>query len=101
MRRPAVRAEGHGDAAKARRIRHANLGVGKLRHQRARGQAEVKRRVGEAVRGALASGPAVVAVEDLSHLRGRTKSRKLFRIVSRWMRSALRARLSLGRSNNR
>ena len=36
--------------------------------------------------------PQVVVVEDISGMRGRTKSRKLSRKVSRWMRSALKER---------
>ena len=91
--RLAESAHNDGNNAKARRIRRFNLGRRSLEGQRRRGEAEVKRRVGEAVGRALASRPAVVAVEDLSHMRGRTKSRQLSRIVSRWMRSALRERL--------
>ncbi|EQD56500.1 transposase IS605 OrfB, partial [mine drainage metagenome] len=61
--------------------------------KRRRGEAAVKTIVGAAVRQALKNRPAVVAIEDLSHLRGRTKSRKLSRIVSRWARSHLKERL--------
>ena len=61
--------------------------------KRVRGEAAVKTVVGQAVRQVLRSRPAVVAVEDLTHLRGRTKSRKRSRIVSRWARTALRERL--------
>ncbi len=82
-----------GDAAKAMRIQRNNLGHKKLRVQRERGEAAVKTLVGQAVRQALRDRPAVVAMEDLSHLRGRTKSRRLSRIVSRWARSILRERL--------
>lgn len=89
----AEKAENDGDKAKARRIRKFNLHRHSLDEQRRRGEAEVERRVGEAVRRALSPSPAALAIEDLSHMRGRTKSRKLSRIVSRWMRSALRERL--------
>ena len=89
----AQRAEERGDAAKASRIRRQNLGRRKLQVQRRRGEAAVQTMVGQAVRTALKDRPSVVAVEDLSHLRGRTRSRKLSRIVSRWARSALRERL--------
>ena len=82
-----------GDAGKASRVRRQNLGRRKLRVKRLRGEAAVKTMVGQAVRQALKDRPSVVAIEDLSHLRGRTKSRKLSRIVSRWARSALRERL--------
>ena len=89
----AGKAERRGDVAKASRIRRNNLGCKRLRAKRGRGEAAVKTVVGRAVRQALRSRPAVVAMEDLSHLRGRTRSRKLSRIVSRWARSALRERL--------
>ncbi len=89
----AKRAEERGDAAKASRIRRRNLGRKKLHVKRLRGEAAVKAMVGRAVRQALKDRPAIVAVEDLTHLRGRTKSRRLSRVVSRWARAALRERL--------
>jgi len=89
----AKRAEERGDAGKASRIRRNNLGRKKLRVRRERGEAAVKTVVGQAVRQALRGRPAAVAMEDLGHLRGRTKSRKLSRIVARWMRSVLHERL--------
>ena len=89
----ARKADARGDAAKASRIRRHNLGRKKLRVKRHRGEAAVKSLVGQAVRQALCNRPVVVAVEDLSHLRGRTKSRQLSRIVSRWARSVWRERL--------
>lgn len=94
--RLAENAQGDGDKGKARRIRRFNLGRKSLDAARRAGEAEVKRLVGEAVRGALVSAPRVIAVEDLSHMPGRTRSHKLSRIVSRWMRSALRERLEFG-----
>ena len=84
--RLARNAERRGEAAKASRIRRNNLGRRKLRVKRVRGEAAGKTVVGQA----LPSRLAVVAVEDLSHPRGRTRTRKLPRIVSRWARSALR-----------
>jgi putative transposase len=36
--------------------------------------------------------PDVVVMEDLNRMRGRTKSRNLSRVVSRWMRSSLKER---------
>lgn len=89
----AKKAAAAGDIAKASRIRRHNLGGKKLRRRRTRGEAAVKTVGGEAVRQALEAKPSVVVIEDLSHMRGRTKSRKLSRIVSRWARSALRERL--------
>lgn len=89
----AKKAEAAGDTAKASRIRRHNLGGKKLRKRRVQGEAAVKAVVGMAVRQALKTMPSVVVMEDLTHMRGRTKSRKLSRIVSRWARSALRERL--------
>ena len=91
--RLAEKAEAQDDLAKASHIRRHNLGRKKLHRQREQGEAAVKTVIGQAVRQALRGHPAVVAVEDLSQMRGRTKSRKLSRIVSRWARSALRERL--------
>jgi IS605 OrfB family transposase len=81
------------DRRKAGRILRFNLGTRKLDARTARGEAEVRRRISESVRGVLAGDPGEVVVEDLSHLRGRTKSRRLSRKVSRWMRQSLRERL--------
>lgn len=89
----AKRAEAAGDPAKAARIRRYNLGAKKLRRTRAQGEATVKTLVGEAVRQSVKTRPSVVVMEDLTHMRGRTKSRKLPRLVSRWARSVLRERL--------
>ena len=89
----AKKAEAKGDGAKASRIRRNNLGRKQLAKQRAQDEAAIRTIVGEAVRQALATSPAVVVVEDLTHMRGRTKNRKLSRLVSRWARSALKDRL--------
>lgn len=77
---------------KAGRMRRFNLGRVKLDARRARGQAEVKRRISEALREVLRFRPDVLVMEDLSRMRGRTKSRNLSRVVSRWMRSNLKER---------
>lgn len=61
------------DRQKAGRIRRYNLGRMKLDARRARGQAEVKRRISEALREVLRSRPDVLVMEDLSRMRGRTK----------------------------
>ena len=60
--------------------------------RRVKGQAEVKRRISEATRQVLRSRPDVLVMEDLSRMRGRTKSRNLSRVVSRWMWSNLKER---------
>jgi putative transposase len=81
-----------GEREKAGRIRRFNLGQVKLDARRVRGQAEVKRRIAEALRKVLRFRPDVVVMEDLNRMRGRTKSRNLSRVVSRWMRSSLKER---------
>ena len=81
-----------GDRQKAGRIQRFNLGRMKLDARRVKGQAEVKRRISEATRQVLRSRPDVLVMEDLSRMRGRTKSRNLSRVVSRWMRSNLKER---------
>ena len=90
----AKKADGRGDTAKASRIRRNNLGHKKLRMKRDRGEASVQTIVGQAVRQALRNRPMVMAIEDLGHLRGCPKSRKLSGIVARWMRSTLREKLA-------
>lgn len=80
------------DRQKAARIQRFNLGRVKLDARRMRGQAEVKRWISEATRKVLHSRPDRLVMEDLSRMRGRTKSRNLSRIVSRWMRSSLKER---------
>ena len=81
------------DRRKAGRILRFNLGVRKLETHTHKGEADVRRRISQAVRAVLADHPEVVVAEDLTHMRGRTKSRKLSRKVSRWMRQSLRERL--------
>ena len=81
-----------GERDKAGRIRRFNLGQVKRDVRRARGQAEVTRRISEALREVLRFRPDVLVMEDLSRMRGRTKSRNLSRVVSRWMRSHLKER---------
>ena len=80
------------DRQKAGRIQRFNLGRVKLDARRVRGQAEVKRWISEATREVLRFRPDGLVMEDLSRMRGRTKSRNLSRVVSRWMRSSLKER---------
>ena len=75
-----------GALQKAARIRRLNLGRVKLDARRVKGPAEVKRRIFEAMCNVLRSRPDGLVMEDLSRMRGRTKSRNLSRVVSRWMR---------------
>ncbi|MCY0880877.1 MAG: hypothetical protein OWS74_02690 [Firmicutes bacterium] len=48
--------------------------------------------INHAIRAVLAQNPEQVIVEDLGHLRGRTKSKRLSRHVSLWTRSILQER---------
>lgn len=88
------RADAAGGREKGPRVRPCTLARQTLEAQRQRGEAEMTWRVGEAVREALASRLAVVALANLSHLRGRTRIRQLSPLVSRWMRPARRQLLA-------
>ncbi len=81
LHKPAEKVAGRGGRAKARRIRRTNLGRHTVDGRPRRGEAEVEWRGGETVREALVGGPSAPAVKDLSHMRSRTKSRKLSGIV--------------------
>ncbi|MGB9826741.1 MAG: zinc ribbon domain-containing protein, partial [Desulfofundulus sp.] len=82
------------DPAKARRIKRHNLGFAKQREKhrkfRRRCENEINRAFNELFR--LRS-PKVIAYEDLSHLRGKAKSKGLSRKVSLWMRRITKERL--------
>lgn len=82
------------DPAKARRIRRHNLGLAKQRKRhrrfRARCENEINRALNELLK---ARRPKVVAYEDLSHLRGKAKSKGLSRKISMWQRGILRERM--------
>ena len=81
-----------GDRQKADRMRRVNRDRINLDARRINGQADVKRWISEAMRKVLRSRPDGLVMEDLSRMRGRTKSRKLSRVVSGWMRSSLKER---------
>ena len=89
----AGRAEAPGDDAKVRRVRTFNLGRQTLEAQRQRGAAEMTRRVGEAVRAAAGCETRGCGHRGSVPPAGRTRSRTVSRIESRWMRSARRGRL--------
>jgi len=82
------------DPARARRLRRHNLGFAKQRKVhgkfRRRCENEVNRALNELFR---ERGPKVIAYEDLSHLRGKAKSKGLSRKVSGWHRSVVKERL--------
>ena len=95
---------------KALRIAKNNLGSKKQARRRSRAQASVRTLAGHAVREVVygegartrsrgkvpqpaSQRPRKLAVEDLSHLRGKAKSKKLSRICSTWMRSENEGRI--------
>lgn len=82
------------DSEKARRIKRNNLGTKKLRRRheryRRRCENEINRAFNELYK---TRKPKAIAYEDLSHLRGKAKSRGLSRKVSNWHRSFIKARL--------
>lgn len=82
------------DPLKARRIKRHNLGFAKQHRKhkkyRRRCENEINRAFNELFR---LRNPRVIAYEDLSHLRGKTRSKGLSRIVSLWMRRITKERL--------
>ncbi len=95
---------------KARRIARNNLGRKKQSERRRRAQASVRTLSGMAVKEVIygqdnrtrARGsvrqlaslrPSILGAEDLSHLEGKAKSKKLSRICSTWMRSENQSRI--------
>ncbi len=82
------------DPARARRIRRHNLGFAKQHRKhgkyRRRCENEINRAFNELFK---TRRPGVIAYEDLSHLRGKAKSRGLSRKVSLWMRRITKERL--------
>ena len=81
------------DPAKARRIRRHNLGTAKQRKRHRKYRAWCENEINRAFNEFLkARRPKTVAYEDLSHLRGKARSRGLARKVSGWQRSAVKER---------
>ena len=82
---------------KARRIARHNLGTKKQALRTLTGQAAKEIVYGEGnrtrVRGQVLQHPLLIVYEDLSHLRGKAKSKKLSRLCSAWMRSELEGRM--------
>ncbi len=97
---------------KARRIAKRNLGTKKQARRREGGQASLRTITGAALkeivygegnhtraRGAVpqhpGERPSLIVHEDLSHLRGKARSKKLSRLASAWMRSELEGRMTV------
>ncbi|MHB8290170.1 MAG: zinc ribbon domain-containing protein [Acidimicrobiales bacterium] len=98
------------DPRKARRIARNNLGRNKQASRRTKAQASVRTLSGQAVKEVVygagnrtrargkapqdpSQRPRRLGLEDLSHLTGKAKSKKLSRICSTWMRSENQGRM--------
>lgn len=91
----AKKLEEKGDLVKAQRIRKYNLGQRKQRRQRRRMRQTLENRVNHGLNELWQiKAPSVVIHEDLRHLGGRFKSRRLSRIVSMWVRGLIKDRLA-------
>jgi putative transposase len=78
---------------KAQRIRKYNLGKNKMRERKRKGQIRVQQMISQAIRTvARTKKPNTIITERLD-IRGKAKSKRMSRIVSYWMRSALKERL--------
>ena len=78
---------------KRRRVQKHNLGTKKQAQKCRRTRATIAREINQSIREVMSTRPTLVVVEDLSDMRGRTKSKKLSRKVSMWMRKILKDRL--------
>jgi transposase len=83
-----------GKKHKARNLRRYNLGKKKLKRRHRRGKEELTRQVNEALNRFINDKqPKKVLYEDLRHMRGKAKSKKMSRLVSAWIRNIIRRRL--------
>jgi len=83
-----------GNKSKARRIERYNLGAKKQKKKHKKKRLELERQVNEALNDFLnAKRPKKVVYEDLTHMRGKAKSKKMSRLVSLWIRRIIRERL--------
>ncbi|MCL4495101.1 MAG: transposase [Firmicutes bacterium] len=88
-RRFATEKERH---AHLRKVRKNNLGQKKQNAQRTKARASFATEINHALNEVLAQQPPRVIVEDLTHMRGKAKGKKMSRTVSMWMRSTLNER---------
>jgi transposase len=90
----ARKAEKRGDKKKRERILRYNLGQKKRRKVRRRFRLTLKCKINRSLnRFWKAKAPRVLAHENLSHLRGKFRSRRLSRLVSFWVRGLVKERL--------
>ena len=79
---------------KANKIRKHNLGTKKQKKKNAKRCEELTRQVNEAINNfCIEKKPAKIVYEDLTHMRGKAKSKKMSRLVSLWIRGIIRKRL--------
>lgn len=84
-----------GKRDQAASIRRWNLGRKKLAARTRRRRLELERQVNTALnRFHEAKSPSTIVYENLSHLRGKAKSKKLSRLVSAWVRTTVFDRLN-------
>ena len=80
--------------AHLRNVRKHNLGQKKQTAQRTKARTAFANEINQALNEVLAQQPKRVIVENLSHMRGKAKGKKMSRKVSLWMRSVLNERAS-------
>jgi transposase len=81
-------------AAWQAKVAKHNLGKKKQTAFRKRSRSAFANEINHAFNEVLDQSPRQVIIEDISHMRGRTKSKKVSRIVSLWMRGVLQERAS-------
>ena len=79
--------------AHLKKVRRHNLGKKKQDTRRTKARAAFATEINHAINDVLEQGPQRVIVEDLRHMRGKAKSKKMSRHVSLWMRIVLTERL--------
>ena len=78
---------------KAARLQKFNLGKQKLAKRRKKGKVRVRQHISQAIHTMVAERhPAVVVTENLD-IRGKARSKEMSRLVSYWMRGALKERM--------
>ena len=94
LKAQAKKQRGKGNKSKARRIKRYNLGTKKQKKKHKKQRLELERQVNEALNDFLsAKRPKRVVYEDLTHMRGKAKSKKMSRLVAAWTRRIIRERL--------
>ena len=79
---------------KSHRIRKFNLGKNKMRDRKRKGKIRVRQMISQAIHQVVKTKkPNTIITENLN-IRGKAKSKKMSRLVSYWMRGALKERLS-------